>query len=84
MLHQTPRQSPPLGMMLDDLGNPSTSEVCKHLGVSSYQLGGWIRKNQAPRSILLSLFWCTRWGRSILDAQAVNDARLYAGLAECR
>ena len=37
-----------------------------------------------PRPAHLALFWLSRWGRSIVDSAAVNDARLYAGLARAR
>lgn len=71
---------PPFSFLLDDL--PATpAQVARHLGVSARTLGRWMAADQAPRAVMLALFFESRWGRSALDAKAVNDARLYAGLA---
>ena len=83
MLQYTPRHTPPLALMLQDCGDPSASALAKTFGVSTRTARRWIANDDAPRAVLLSLFWVTRWGRSEVDARAVNDARLHAGMARC-
>lgn len=73
--------TPPLGVMLDDLGRPNPGDIAQALGVSRATVYRWIREDKAPRPVLLSLFWLTRWGRSQLECEAVNDARMAAQLA---
>lgn len=75
-----PRQLPPLSYLLDDLP-AAPRAVARHLGVSWRTLQRWIKREQAPRAALLALFFESRWGRSALDAKAVNDARVAHGLA---
>jgi protein involved in temperature-dependent protein secretion len=41
----------------------------------------WNSARVAPKAACLALFWLTRWGRSAIDAQAVNDAVLAVSLA---
>lgn len=76
MLKLAPRWLPHLSLMLDDLGNPSAAAIARTLGVSETLTRRWIRSGDAPRAAQLALFWLTRWGRSEVDAKAVNDARL--------
>lgn len=79
----TPVQCPQLSQILDDLGRPSPRLLARALGVSPGTVTRWIREDQAPRPVLLSLFWLTRWGMSLVDAEAVNAARLHASMAAC-
>nr|WP_316639182.1 hypothetical protein [uncultured Roseateles sp.] len=79
----TPVQCPSLGQILDDLGRPTVKRLAKALGTSQASVYRWIAKDQAPRPVMLSLFWLTRWGMSLVDAEAVNDARLKAQIARC-
>lgn len=83
MLCQCPGPTglPPLSLMLDDMGNPAPAELARTLGVPLASARRWVREDQAPRVVLLALFWLTRWGRSQVDCQAVNDARMQAQLA---
>lgn len=86
-----PRHVPPLGTLLADLGHPSAAELAQALGVSRRTVYRWLRADHAPRPVMLSLFWVTRWGRSEIDCRAVNDAaqahamlKLYQQLADQR
>ena len=61
--------------MLADL--PATrQQIARHLGISNRTLLRYIKDNQAPRPVMLSLFWETRWGRSAADVEAANFAAL--------
>lgn len=72
-----PRVMPPLALMLEDLGRPTAAQLAAFLGVHPRTVARWIDRGHAPRPVALALYWLTRWGRSQVDAQAVNDARLY-------
>lgn len=81
MLNRLPSQMPPLDVMLHDIGNPSAAELAKALHVSERQVRRWKRAGCAPQPAMLAIFWLTRWGMSIVDAEAVNAARLHVGMA---
>lgn len=70
-------------MILDDIGRPPAAAVARALGVNRCTVERWITNDRMPRSAHLALFWLTRWGQSIVDTEAVNHARLYAGMAAC-
>jgi hypothetical protein len=84
MLAHAPRVLPPLAVVLADIGNPSTADLAAVLDVDVRTIQRWIADDKMPRAAHLALFWLTRWGRSIVDTRAVNDARLYASLARSR
>lgn len=81
MLNRLPNQLPPLGAMLEDIGNPSAKQIGRALGVTPASVQRWMRQDQAPRAVMLALFWVTRWGQSIVDADAHNCATQQAQLA---
>jgi len=80
-LGHAPRTLPIWQTLLDDLGSPTPPQVAKVLGVSVRTVHRWNRDQRAPRAACLALFWLTRWGRSQVDAQAVNDCRQAVGYA---
>ena len=82
MLNRLPRQVPPLATMLEDLGNPTAQQLARALGVSTRTVQRWHAQGEAPRPVLLAIFWLTRWGRSQVHCDAVNEAATYAGLAQ--
>lgn len=75
----TPTECPDLRYILADLGNPAPAALASALGVSLATVRRWLREDRAPRPVMLTLFWLTRWGISRVDAEAVNAARLHAG-----
>lgn len=75
MLQRLPTAMPSLSQMLGDIGNPSAEAMAGALDVSESTARRWLREDAAPRPVLLSLFWLTRWGVSTIDAQAQNDAQ---------
>lgn len=83
MLNRLPTHCPQLSDLLEDLGRPTPRLLARSLGVTPATVTRWIRKNDAPRSVLLALFWATRWGMSLVDANAVNDARIHAAMSSC-
>lgn len=80
-IEHAPAALPIWEVILDDLGRPPVRRISKVLGVGQSTVYRWNQHGQAPRAACLALFWLTRWGRSLIDAQATNDAVLYAGYA---
>lgn len=62
--------------ILDDLNNPPPKRIAKVLGLSVRSIFRYNRDGHAPRHVCLALFWLTRWGRSAVHCQAVNDCQL--------
>ncbi|RVU46109.1 hypothetical protein [Rubrivivax rivuli] len=81
MLNRLPHQMPPLAVMLEDLGQPTTAQLGRALGVTERTARRWVAAGHAPRPAMLALFWVTRWGQSVVDADAHNQATTYAALA---
>lgn len=77
MLQNLPRHTPPLSLMLHDLGDPKPPVLARALGVSTRTVYTWLRRDDAPRPVLLAVFWLTRWGRQHLDADLYNLATLH-------
>lgn len=84
MLYQIPDQLPSLDVMLHDLGNPHACALAARLGVDERTARRWQKAGNAPRPVLLALFWLTRWGRSALDAEMTNRAAVLTQLSECQ
>ncbi|MCY4756704.1 helix-turn-helix domain-containing protein [Pelomonas aquatica] len=80
-LHFLPRSTPAMAVMLEDLGNPSARAIARAMGVHERTVERWRSLGRAPKPVMLALFFATRWGRSAVNCQAVNDARLYFGYA---
>lgn len=76
-----PRSTPPLDVMLADLGSPNAVEIAKTLDVTGSTVYRWRKQGEAPRAAMLALFYATKWGRSQVHAQAHNDAVLQAHIA---
>jgi len=76
-----PRATPALPLMLADIGEPSTQSLAAAFDVDRKTARRWVREGTAPRSVLLALYYVTRWGRSEVHCQAENDARAHAALA---
>jgi hypothetical protein len=70
--------------MLEDLGHPPPGAIARALGVSARTVARWRASGEAPRAVLLALFWLTRWGSSALDCELHNRAQVYRSLSESR
>ncbi len=76
-----PRTLPIWQAILEDLGHPHPARIARALGIGARTVYRYNRAGQAPRSVCLALFWLTRWGRSEVHCQAVNDCQLAVGYA---
>jgi len=70
-MFRTPRQLPHWETMLGDVP-ASPSHVAKHLGLSARTIARYTAAGQAPRPVVLALFWETRWGISTAETTAEN------------
>lgn len=80
MFNRIPRNIPPLKALLLDIG-ASPRQAAKALHVSERTVKNWLRYESEPRSVRIALFWLSRWGFSVLDADLTNQIRIYRGLA---
>lgn len=78
-----PRYLPPLALLRADLGNPSITDVARHLDVTPRTVHRWIEADAVPRPAHLALFYESSWGRSAVDCEAVNQARQAVGMVRC-
>lgn len=62
---------PSVATMLDDI-QATDQDICRLLGVKPSTLKTYRRTGNAPKAVLLALFWETRWGRSAADTEAHN------------
>lgn len=67
--------------ILEDLSDPPTERVARVLGVSQRTVYRWNAVGRAPRAAQLALFWLTRWGQSLVHANAERDCMEAVGLA---
>lgn len=72
---------PPFSLMLRDIPF-DVPQVAHHLDVSTQTVEKYARTENAPRSVMLALFWETRWGRSAADVEANNWGAMYYRLAK--
>ena len=61
--------------MLDNIAS-SDAEIAKFLEITPQTLRKYRKKGQAPRLVMLALFWKTVWGQSAANCDAVNWGRL--------
>jgi predicted DNA-binding transcriptional regulator AlpA len=73
-IEHAPAALPYWHTMWEDLGRPPVARIAKVLDVSRRTVYRYHKAGHAPRVVLLSLFWLTRWGRSAVHTQATNDA----------
>jgi len=68
--------------LLEDLGHPPADRIAKVLGIGVRTVYRYHRQGSAPRACQLALFWLTRWGQSLVHANAVNDCTVAVGYVE--
>lgn len=67
---------PPFEMMLADVP-ANVRQVAQHLGLSVATVQRYARTGNAPRPVMLAMFWETKWGRDWADCEAVNFGRVH-------
>lgn len=83
MMFRSPRpaQLPHLQSLLDNIP-ASEHEIARLLDVTVPTLRKYKAKGQAPRTVMLALFWESTWGRQTADVTAANHAAQYFALAQ--
>lgn len=81
LLCRLPSGVPSLGRLLAEVGNPSPFYLARAMHVPTKTAAKWIEEDNAPRSVMLALFWLTKWGVSMIEADAHNAAVLSAQVA---
>lgn len=72
---------PPLRMMTDDIPT-NRDAIARHLDIAPRTLARYLADEQAPRPVMLALFWETRWGRGAADCEAANYGQAMHARAE--
>lgn len=71
-----PAGLPSFATMLQDL--PATPrQLAQHLDITPRTMQRYQATGEAPRVVMLAMFWETRWGRSAADCEAANFAALH-------
>lgn len=71
-----PAGLPSFATMLQDL--PATPrQLAQHLDITPRTMQRYQATGEAPRVVMLAMFWETRWGRSAADCEAANWAALH-------
>lgn len=75
-----PRHTPNLSILMDDLRLTPRS-MAKMLHVSERSVYRWMAKDHAPRPVMLSLYFISRWGLDATHCVLHNAATMWAGYA---
>ena len=73
-IEHAPASLPVWQVLMADLGDPPPARVAKALGIGERTVYRYNSTGYAPKPVALAVFWLTRWGRSMVNAQATNDA----------
>lgn len=72
---------PPFSMLYADM--PAThAQIARHLGLSPQTLKKYLKTENAPRAVMLALFWESRWGTSWANADAYNFGKVHHEYAQ--
>jgi hypothetical protein len=69
-----PTRLPAFDAILSDLGAPDADAIGTALRVHPATVRRWLRDGEAPHVVKFALFWMTKWGMSLIEANAYNDA----------
>jgi len=60
---RTPKKTPPLSQMLREMARPSPQQIAAAFHVSRSTAYRWITADEAPRAVMLALYWMSHAGR---------------------
>lgn len=78
----TAAKLPPFSILFHDIP-ADLRQISRHLGLSPATVRKYLRDDQAPRAVMLALFWESRWGRSAADCEAANFGQVHYALSQC-
>mgnify|MGYP000856052026 FL=1 len=61
-------------IFVDELGG--AKHVAKFLDVSIRSVQSWLANENPPRAVVLALYWESRYGRSLIESDQINEIRL--------
>lgn len=79
-MFRAPGQLPPLSLLLDDLPTRCARTIGRQVGLSARTVARYAANDEAPRVVCLALFWETRWGQSVIEAEVFNRDQVQRGL----
>ena len=79
MLTKTPKNLPPLPLILESLGRPHPRVVAKQLGVCERTAWQWQNQGTAPRPAHLALYWVSPYGWELIDSDREYLSRQLRG-----
>ena len=65
---------PNVSTCIDNLGD--IQRIAHMLKVDQRTVKKWHKDGQAPTAVHYAIFWCTVWGRSLLEEQAHRQAQI--------
>ena len=83
-MFKAPRKAhlPHLLTMLENI-QKTDAEIAKYLEITPETLRKYRAKGQAPRMVMLALFWETFWGQEAVNCDAMNFGRLMRSGSAC-
>lgn len=72
---------PPFSILFHDIP-ANLRQISRHLGLSPGTVRRYLRDDQAPRAVMLALFWESRWGRSAANCEAANFGQVHQAHAK--
>ncbi|VTU20815.1 hypothetical protein SRS16CHR_02719 [Variovorax sp. SRS16] len=76
-MFRAPRSLPPLEYLLSSIRSSANTpqSIARYLGISERTLARWRADEQAPRPVMLALYWESEWGIAHLHTDAINEAQ---------
>lgn len=68
-----PSDLPTWADLMSGLGRPGARELASWLGLSERTAWNYLRAQDAPRPVLLALFWLTPWGHRAVSEELSRD-----------
>jgi hypothetical protein len=78
-MFKAPTQTPHILTLLDDMPTRDLKRIARHLGLSVDTIKRYAKTGNAPRVVHLALFWESRWGLGVLDADIHNRNKWQLG-----
>lgn len=75
-MYQGWNKLPNVATCIDNLGD--IPRIAQMLKVDEKTVKRWRKDGQSPTAVHYAIFWCTVWGRSLLEEQVYREAQIQA------
>ena len=75
-------QLPPFSMLYADISYATHRQISRHLGLSEATVAKYLRTENAPRSVMLAMFWESHWGMAWAHTDAYNFGKIHSEYAQ--